>query len=386
MQKEQGYARAIEDDAGPLHEVIRRGLTRPLVLWGHPEIGQTSLLKAAARGAGLPYREIEPEQLESWEGYRDVSDSGHFRELSLEKFLARGERGDPEAFTLESGEVLHLRDLNLTTTKLVQAVLDQVLSERKLFGNPLPDDVRIVASCRPPDRHAAIELLGDRLRKRWEASDDPPSFKYPVFPLPPRVLKGTDHWSVLPSLPRFVEWGRKVPLAEEVLRFLEEEAERDLGAATAMLHAHLLRKPDLFPQIASPRAFADLGSLLLERRPYFSSRAVRDELRSAASAADFHRWFHAHAASWNGDQWIESDSSLTVRGEPVPGSVWLNHVCDEIRKGTAQVSLDDLVTYAAFERRSLAMWATQELGDDLGNEFVARIALTEDDTLRLRQG
>ena len=88
----------------------------------------------------------------------------------------------------------------------------------------------------------------------------------------------------------------------------------------------------------------------------------------------------------HGDRWIEADSSLTVRGESVAGSVWLNHVCEQIRGGQARVSLDDLTTYAAYERRSLAMWATQELGDDLGGEFVARTTIGERDVARLKAG
>src|SRR5438552_3107412 len=80
------YTAVLEDDTSPLEDALARGAGRPIVLWGHPGIGQAAVLEAAAAAAGRRIRTIEPADLKSWEALRDVSASGHFRQISLEKF------------------------------------------------------------------------------------------------------------------------------------------------------------------------------------------------------------------------------------------------------------------------------------------------------------
>lgn len=383
-RKHVTFSATIEDDSSQLEQRVRDGFTRPLLLWGHPEVGRSGLVEAAADAAGLPFRRINAQEFEGWDGFRDVSDSGHFRAVTLEKFLAKGERADPSIFTLEANEVLYLRGINLTSTRLVASVFRQMLEERKLLNNPLPEGVRIIATVFPTDQATALQLLGPQLRPTWDSLESRGSLQYPVFDLPEIAITGSDHWAVLPSVRRFANWMRRQKLAEEVIRFLEEESEADVRRATSELHASMIRESDPLPQGPSPRAFIELASLLTERRLYFSSRALKDAIAKARDKEDLSQWLRQNVRTWDPDQWIEADSSLTVRGEPVSGSAWLRHLSEQVASGDSKLDLASLPTFSAYERRSLEMWATQELGDDLGEELVRRTSVTEADLAHLR--
>jgi hypothetical protein len=374
----------VADDSGPFLAAIACGLPQPLLLWGHPEVGQTALVEEAAAAAGLPCRTLPAEELEAWDGFKDLSDSGQFRERSLESFLARGERADPDTFALKPGTVLYLRDLNTIPARLEQAIFDQVLNDRKLLNNPLPDDVRLVATALPPDRASALELLGPGLREGWEESRHPPALLYPTFTPPPVVMEQCQHWAVLPSVGRFLAWGRRQRLAAEVLCFLEEANAADPGRATNLLHAHLVRKPDGLHHLPSPRAFADLGNLLSERQPCFAGRLVKDAVHRAATAEQFLAWLHDHVLAFDPDRWIAADTSLTLHGDSVSGNQWLRHMRERIARGELRLTIDMLPTYIAYERRSIDLWATQELGDELGAELSRASSVAAADLARLQ--
>src|SRR5204862_3743388 len=102
-----------------------------------------------------------------------------------------------------------------------------------------------------------------------------------------------------------------------------------------------------------------------------SSREVKDAVRRSTTRAELERWLHGQAATWDPESWVEGDRHLTLRGEPVTGSVWLRHFIEEVARGEARVDPVELPVYAPYERGSLEMWATQELGDEIGSRFVA---------------
>jgi len=377
------FETTIERDSAALDEAIRTGYDRPILLWGHPEVGRATLVEHAARSAGLPFRRMRAQDIEGWDGFRDVSDSGHFRQVSLEKFLAKGERADPNTFTLRENEVLFIAGLNEIPTRLVATVFEQILDEHKLLNNPLPAGARLIASVYPFDPEMSMNLLGEALHEVWNGLDERSSLRYPIYNVPKSVLERCTHWAVLPSVRRFTTTARARGLAEEVVRFLEELTEADETRAVAALHAGTLQHTDPFTSAATPRSFIDLGELLNERRLYFSGRPVKDALARSETKEQFIDWLRSELRTWDADKWIEEGASQTVLGESVPGSVWLRHLQSRIETAGDTITVEDVIRYAAHERRSLQMWAIQELGDDLGNEFMERTVVTPRDVAHL---
>ena len=243
--------------------------------------------------------------------------------MTLEKFLAKGERADPSTFTLQPNQVLYIRGLNLTPRRLIQSVFEQLVEEQKLLNNPLPSGVRIIASVFPGDEQAGRELLGDGLVAAWDSYDDRAPLQYPVYGLPDNAIAQSDHWAVYPSLDRYLAWARRSRMAEEIIRFLDEQLGTDPNEASAVFHASLLRESEPLEQLPSARAFTDLATLLAERRPFFSSRAVKDAIKRSNSLEELRALVVRRLARLGSRSLDRCRVEPDGGGEPVSGSSWL---------------------------------------------------------------
>ncbi len=130
----------------------------PVMLWGAPGIGKTSLVRAAARELSWPCQDVSCAvlQVEDLGGYARVSENGEYVDQVLAAWMREIPRDEPA--------VLLLDDLP-DSLSLVQAAAFRLVLERAVGTVRFPA-LRIVAAGNPPELSAMGATLPPALANR----------------------------------------------------------------------------------------------------------------------------------------------------------------------------------------------------------------------------
>jgi len=169
----------------------------PVLLWGAPGTGKTSVIRALAEAAGWPCETViasirEPSD---FAGLPIVRDGGV--DLAPPRWAVR---------LADSGRGVVFFDEVSTAPPAVQAALLRVVLERTVGDLQLPDGVSVVAAANPPEQAADGWDLSPPLANRFCHLD---------WPVDARTVADgfSGGWPAVvpPSLPR--DWERRVPVA-----------------------------------------------------------------------------------------------------------------------------------------------------------------------------
>lgn len=136
----------------------------PVLLWGDPGVGKTSVVRALGAGAGVPVEVVSGSQSEPVDIAGWPRPDGDVVRLLVPEWVAN----------LSAGGYLFLEELT-TCPPAVQAAMLSVTFDRVVGRVKLGDDVRIVAAANPPDRSAGGLDLTPPMANRFLYLDFEPS-------------------------------------------------------------------------------------------------------------------------------------------------------------------------------------------------------------------
>lgn len=149
-----------------LNTLIKNKIHIPLLLWGKPGIGKSDIVKKVAKNNGYELIDIRLSQKESV----DIIGMPITSTINI-----NGEDHNvldfhpPSWFVkalFEGNCVLFFDEINRGRREVLQAIF-QIIYDRTLNGNKLPDTVYMCAACNPPSEGEDVIELGNALNDRF---------------------------------------------------------------------------------------------------------------------------------------------------------------------------------------------------------------------------